>query len=204
MSHYIISIDIETSGPNVLKNGIIAIGYCVGDEFGNVVQKSRIHLNLESDHVFDVHCQESFWNILKNKHLLKIFKKNSLHPCDAIYKFIEILDNLDREHSVTIISDNPSFDISFINFYVSKYMERRPISFKFGKECYRPVLDSKSFIKGVVSSKPYVFTQDVIKRYNLKNDHLPDNDAEVIYYSYIEALKLSVNYTRLFESNGHY
>lgn len=184
-----LSIDIETSGPCFINNGIIAIGYCIGDENGFTLVKNRIHMKLHTDHSFDDDCERNFWN--KNENLLTEFKKNEQSPKKGISKFIKVVDDLDLKYdNLIILCDNPSFDVGFLNFYISSYLKRRPLNFKFGNDVYRPVIDTNSFIKGVIGRNIYQFKRYIAIKNKLKYDHLPDNDAEVNLSCYIESRKM--------------
>jgi hypothetical protein len=52
----------------------------------------------------------------------------------------------DLEYDVMIVSDNASFDFGFINYYLAKYMSRRPLNYKFGHpDGYRTLCDTDSY-----------------------------------------------------------
>ena len=55
------ALDIETSGPKLIKNGILSIGICAGTVSGNILVKKRIDLKLEEDQTFDKDTYDNFW-----------------------------------------------------------------------------------------------------------------------------------------------
>lgn len=92
-----------------MKNEIISIGYCSGDLFLKNVNNERINFKFVTD--FESDCS-AFWNAYPN--VLAKLSENRLDPNVAIKKFIDYVDGLDTKYDLRIISDNPSYDISFI------------------------------------------------------------------------------------------
>ena len=177
----ILVIDIETSGPSVTKNGILAIGYCLGDLNGRVYDKRRIDLQL-MDKVFDEQCKKDFWETTGPDEVLKTIQQAPLSPKEAMSKFILLLDDYDTQYHLTIMSDNPSFDFYFINYYMDIYADRRPINYQFGKT-YRPLINFNSFSKGRFGA---CYRKHPSRNlHTIKHDHYPENDAEFIYGCYI-------------------
>jgi hypothetical protein len=182
------AIDIETSGPNIIKNGILSIGICAGTITGEIVVHKRIDVKLHRSKSFDTKTWDDFW--CKNKKILEIIQEHPLEECAAIIEFINIIDILEDDYKVIIISDNPVFDFGFINYYLAFYINRLPLHYdKNGS--FRPVYDTDSYSRGVLG-KNYnnIFTDDkeVIKKLNIQlpptdisKKHLPEYDAEYIY-----------------------
>ena len=189
----ILSFDIESTGPNIIKNEIIAIGYCLGDNYGNILYKKRI--NIKYTQPFDKICYKNFWS--KHQDKLKILQNDAVKPDEAISEFIKDVDAAFAEYDLKIISDNPSFDVGFINYYLALYLDRKPINYKFN-EIYTPVYDTDSYSRGVVHATydKDVYDSELIKKYKLeidqKYDHLPDNDAAYIYLFHTQLMKKAV------------
>ena len=187
----ILAIDIETSGPSVKKNGILAIGICLGDLFGNVENKQRINVNLDKHHCFDEVCLSQFWNKPGPSQVLRIIQKDTLPPKEAMQKFISIIDEYDKTYKLSIISDNPTFDFYFLSFYMEHYLDRKPLNYKLGTT-YRQLIDTCSFARGQklgkVEKAPTINTQS-----NILHDHFPENDAEYIYARYVGDYKQYTN-----------
>jgi hypothetical protein len=174
-------VDIETSGPSLLSNGILSIGVCLGDEHGVVIYKRRFDAKLDEHHVYDPKCIQ-FWNQKGPSHVLKVIQQNPMKPKKAIQEFVHLLDACDTKYNLTIMSDNPSFDFSFLNYYMDNYMNRRPMNYRL-KEHYRSLLDVNSFLKGRLGHA-YKKKRNVVFP-GVQADHFPENDAEYIYMSYI-------------------
>ena len=180
------ALDIETSGPKLIKNGILSIGICAGTVSGNILVKKRIDLKLEEDQTFDKDTYDNFWK--KNLNVLEKIKKDAINPKDAMIEFMKIINNLDSNYQLIIISDCVSFDIGFINYYLAKYLDRKPLTYDY-KDSFRPVYDTDSYSRGVVKETyRNIFTNDVQVMKQLKFsikktgvNHMPEDDAEYIY-----------------------
>ena len=125
----VLSIDIETSGCNLIDNGILAIGYCIGNLDGEVVFKDRINMLLDDGCYFEERCVKEFWS--KHEDVLKIIQEDAVGPHIGIRSFVDMVYDLEDQYELIIISDNPVFDIGFINYYMAKYLKCRPLSLYF-------------------------------------------------------------------------
>ncbi len=180
------ALDIETSGPKLIKNGILSIGICAGTISGNIIVKKRIDLELEEDQTYDKYTYDNFWT--KNLNVLETIKKDAINPKDAMIEFMKIINYLDENFQLIIISDCVSFDIGFINYYLAKYLDRKPLTYDY-KDSFRPVYDSDSYNRGVVKATyRNIYTNDVQIMNKLKFNisksgviHMPEDDAEYIY-----------------------
>lgn len=184
----LIAVDIETSGCQFSKHGILAIGFCIGD-LNNIHNnnKYRINFALDENIVFEKRCMDEFWS--KNMNKLEELKKDQYSPKQGIQKFIDYIDNFEKTFELIFISDNPTFDFGFINYYLDKYLDRRPLSFNSIDNSYRPLFDTDCYTRGVLNldySNIWTSDADIINKLNIKlpnniiHDHLPENDAEYI------------------------
>ncbi|XWV26889.1 hypothetical protein QJ857_gp0161 [Tupanvirus soda lake] len=186
------AIDIETNGPNMFQHEIISIGYCVGNINGKVFEKHRINFKYTS--AFSDSCWK-FWS--KFADVLNDLKKDALEPQLAIKEFIDVLDRYDDAYDVRIITDNPSYDTSFINFYLNRYLNRNPINYiKGNDDQYRCIFDTDSYSRGALKmdyTNPWIHDGNIIKKLNLNFDanhsHYPDEDAEYIYKFHLALIK---------------
>ncbi|CAH6420955.1 Hypothetical protein KVN_LOCUS82 [uncultured virus] len=182
----ILAIDIESSGPKLTKNVIIAIGFCLGDEKGNTLEKKTFCFKFDSFEVFDLKCLNEFW--INHLDKLNVYLKTAKEPNESILDFITEIDYLDDAYDLRIISDNPSFDITFINYYLDKYLDRLPLNYKHNGKQYRCIYDTSSFSRGLLKmdyKNPILSDLEIINKYGLSiqaiHDHYPENDAEYIY-----------------------
>lgn len=180
------AIDIETSGPKLIKNGILSIGICVGSVTGSILIKKRFDLNLDEEQEYDKDCYENFWK--KNLGVLKEIKKNAIPPRDAMINFMKEIDYFDEKYQLIIISDCATFDIGFVNYYLSKYLDRKPLTYNI-KGDFRPVYDTDCYSRGAIgASYKNIYTDDTkimnLFKFTISRNgvaHMPEDDAEYIY-----------------------
>jgi DNA polymerase III epsilon subunit-like protein len=181
----VLALDIETTGPNMIHHGMIAIGYCLGDINNNVIESGRFCIQLDKDQDYDAKTWTRFWS--KHQDILEIIKKEARPPKEQMMKFAKFIDALDDKYNLRIITDNPSFDVAFINYYLAKYTNKDSINYRYEKE-YRPIIDTDSYSRGLLKKTyitEWVSDSDMMKQLNItvdaKTTHLPDEDATYIY-----------------------
>ena len=178
----IMTVDIETSGPSILRNGILSIGICVGTHKG-VLEKKRIDIKLSDDRVYDQQCMQQFWHYHPTLH--QNIQKDAVVPHIGMQAFVNFICKYESRYHVKIVTDNPSFDVYFINYYLEKYTNSLPLTYTLDGK-YRPIYDIKSAAKAVLGHKHFKNIQKYMtKNYpSIQRDHYPDNDAEYLYYTY--------------------
>ena len=182
--------DIETSGAFMSKNEIIAIGWVFGDSIGNINEQGKVSFKFNGE--FEKRCYDEFWK--NNLDKLKIFEENALPPEQAIGLFAKRIDEHEKEKKLRVISDFPGFDVAWVNYYFSKYLDRLPLHYSgFGK--FRPIHDSDSYARGVMHKDyldPWTNDEEILSRFNLdiksKKTHLPDEDAQYIYECHVKLI----------------
>jgi len=179
------AVDIECSGGSFSQNGIIAIGYCVGTLDGQVLEKKRISMSLLK-RVFEPRCWNEYWVKPKQAEQLKEFQKYEVHPFVAMTQFISAVDRYEDKYDVTILTDNPAYDIAWLNMYLDLYLGRLALAYT-KNQVYRGVKDPyewamKRKIKTGVpwSFNTYKYNSEIAKLKEL-HDHWPENDAESIF-----------------------
>lgn len=180
------AVDIETSGEFLTQNYIIAIGwYAMELESGKMLDKRWVSLKPIEGRGFSDRCQQ-WWN--DRKDLLDTFEKAALKIEDALTIFLSALDRCDAQGHVILVSDNASFDIAWIDYYLSMYMHRRPLCYKLGSTMWRPIIDADSYAKCFLQESyehgVYVSNQLVLDKLGESQvppqTHRPDEDAENI------------------------
>lgn len=182
----IFSLDIETSGPIYTKHGILGIGWCAGRKDGTF-DSGQINMFLPEGTDFEQKCWEEFWS--KNISTLQKLKEGAVSPAEGIKNFISILDGYEQDYDVMIVTDNPSFDVGFINYYLATYLGRNPLTYdSFGK--YRPIFDTDCYTRGVLHMQydnKWTSDRDVIAHLNIdiseftSHSHTPQDDAIRIF-----------------------
>lgn len=192
----IFGLDIESSGPCVIENEIIAIGYFICDSDGNQLLKKRLCLTFDRNS-FDDECVENFWSKDDNVKKLKEFNKESIPPSVAMKIFYDDYCYWNKIYNIILVSDNQLLDFSMINVYLKKYLGVKPLHL-FDK--FRPIHDLKSYLRGLCKDRAIPITcHNVsvqhycnilgIKTRDIVHDHYPDNDAEYVALVYHRAIQ---------------
>lgn len=223
----ILAIDIETLGPNIIRDEMIAFGYVLGDTKGNIISKKRYCLKLDDHHPFDenhvskiydmfydkfnefnlvahpekefskfvnsvnIGCLENFW--IKNLSNLRVMLSEALDIEDQLKDFALVLDKFDELYDLRIVSDFKDYDLAFMNYYFSKYLNRNGLHYRFGDDKqYRPTYDTDSYTRGALGmgyQNPWTSDIDAVNKFGMKvievPSHLPDDDAEYIYLFHV-------------------
>jgi len=190
----LLAIDIETNGPSTRHNSILSIGWCLGGLDGKVLVKRRVDLKPQKKKSMDPYTQRTFWDA--RAETLSALQINAMEPATAIRIFLRELDAYDRIFSLRVLTDNPAFDMAFINEYVQWFVDRPPIAFKFGdKSKYRPIYDTDSFNRAFLCQShenAWTMDADVEEKLGVRvraADHFPENDAEHIYELHVLVMR---------------
>ena len=187
------AVDIEGSGALLSQHAIIAIGWCVGNMEGKILEKKRVSLKIPFNKGFEVRCLEQYWKKDKTQMLqLATFTTEAVDPETAMKTFIERVRFYDNDYDVSIVTDNPSYDIMWINYYLDVYLNHMPLNYYSDQASYRGITDPMNFgirykIKKDKEETSFVFNKtkyfeemDNFKKSGI-HDHWPENDAEGIY-----------------------
>lgn len=182
MKNAYLVLDVETSGPicGKAKHGILAVGFCLGTDQGELIENGKICFMLSESQFFDEHTLKNFWMRDGPYRALLQIQKKAKPLKVALNELVKKFDMWDSQYHVTIVSDNPVFDLGFINSYFAMFLNRKPVCYKYGKHyAHQRVIDLRSFATGKMN-KDYREIRD--KRFQgICYNHLPDNDAHYLY-----------------------
>lgn len=184
------AVDIEGSGASLSKNGIVAIGWCVGDLKGNVLEKRRVSVKLQN-RIFEPRCQEQYWSKPEQAAQLVVFQREGIDPYEAIRLFMAAVDSYEDKYEVVMLSDNPAYDIAWLDSYIDTFLGRNPLLYFRDQVSYRGIKEPKGWamlrkIKANPNGKwsfdmdKYTAGKEMLKK-TTPHDHWPENDAESIY-----------------------
>lgn len=125
-----IAFDIETDGPSVFENSMIALGWCFFDNLaGTVHHRNRVLIKQLEGHHRDLKTMEEFWN--KHKDVWKTLTTNPLSPEEAMTIFAQDISNKELlfngnlqytyEDDVAFMAGPASFDWMFLVPYYMQY-----------------------------------------------------------------------------------
>lgn len=185
-----VAIDIEKTGA-LLDDPVIAIGVVVGDaSIAHVVVKRRWCLPVPADENIERKCFDEFWNDPKHPEnyvvLQQIRKEVRFLTEEAgiqdFYKFLKSLEVLWPGDQITFLSDNPAYDIGSLDHLIAKYLHALPLRYTLDSQ-YRSITDPSEQLD-VLGIRDEI-NAAINKKFNANHNHMPDNDAEVIYLQQI-------------------
>jgi hypothetical protein len=182
------AVDIECSGPHLVQHGIVAIGWCVGDASGRVLEKQRVSLSLDGK-TFGAETKAEYWDRPEQAAQLAQFMREAIAPKEAMQRFIAAVDKWEETHRVSIVSDNPAYDVKWLDYYLAFFLNRYPLAYTKEKR-YRGITEDRSMVvskrtrragKWVFDNDKYAFGKELL-RTTVPHNHWPENDAEYIYH----------------------
>ncbi|OJW47189.1 MAG: hypothetical protein BGO67_03685 [Alphaproteobacteria bacterium 41-28] len=182
-AYHVLAIDIETSGSSFKQNGIVSIGASLQDHNSNELDSFQINLVLPEGRSYEERCVKEFWS--ENKKIHNFVQQNAVAPKEAMDKFCAFLTEVETRFSdLIVISDNPSFDIAWLNFYLDEYTDRLPLNYA-ENMTYRIIWDIYSMLKVLLCERgDFESSWELPEKLGLKSkwpaDHNPLNDARTI------------------------
>lgn len=186
----LIAVDIEASGASMTRHKVMSIGVFVA-EFNDKkpdgykeIDKRRFNFLIDYEHDFEPRCVEEFWS--KYPEQLEACKIDAKDPKIMWREFADYIDSYEKKYKVKFLSDNPSFDIAWIDYAYDTILDRLPMRFTTDKK-FRSVCNAGNVYETAVevfldkekaeSLTTYVYA-------NSCNDHNPINDAHRIFLKY--------------------
>ena len=184
----LVCVDVETSGPRVSRNGILAIGIAVHFAPNHIVSYCYPAL-LEQGKVFDPVTLRCFWD--KHTSLLEKLRNEAEPLKDALGRFLAALDYYDENFSVTLVLDNPAFDCAFLNDAMDRLFQRKGVCYALDKR-FRMPIDMRSFGIGALHGEGafQAFRSNLLAERGLVITHSPDQDCVVNLQVYAATLEL--------------
>jgi len=191
------AIDVEATGEGFDRKAI-AISFVVGHKKYFKIEKSlTVCFPVPSVEQFGTLCWNEFWMKEENQKVLDRIRKEVRSSDEEASKEIEtFLKELEDQYgdNIEFLSDNPSFDITAVDWALYRFTKRLPMRFS-TKGKYRCISDPSERIAAFGKWKE---TNEIIsKNYGIEHDHWPENDAAYIYAQMIEANKLSKDYSEM-------
>lgn len=159
-----LGLDVELGGSLVGVHPMIMIGMVAITEQGDKIFSKDYYLAphqwipsgvSELDYkTFTVHFEpetlSGFWeNNQDNKSLLIEIIQKAKTPNEKMKEFVQDLNQLEQQYTLIILSDNPSADYTFINYYLAFYEGKKPLHFDIDGN-FRVIYDTRSYAMGAV------------------------------------------------------
>lgn len=201
-SAYVLAVDIETSGPYLTKNALLSVGCSVQDSNGKEHESFLVNIKPPEGRIFDPECKKQFWD--RHPQAMEAVQKDAQEPHLAVAKLKSFLDKVNSSYKdCVIVSDNPSFDIAWIDQYLSEYGNSKPM--RYGVDgTYRMVWDTSSVQKFWMCIKttsnpnfyfpPRKHREKLGLKVDFEHNHTALNDARTIAGYYAQTVKQMQDY----------
>jgi hypothetical protein len=176
--HVYLAIDIEKVD-DYQGSSIVAFGACLGDNNGNVIVSKAWYPAMPRYSKFGTRCKTEFWD--KQPGLYESFVERSLPAAVAYQSFVNWLDGLEETYpNITILSDNPTYDLGSLDNKIEKYCDRLPVRYTSDGK-YRWISDwsEQASALGCYGRVKEIVGLQMGERAKLT--HNPEIDAESIY-----------------------
>jgi oligoribonuclease (3'-5' exoribonuclease) len=157
-SKVFLGMDIETTGQYLGVNAMIALGMVVLDE--NLQQLESFSIFLEEDGAErEQRCMDEFW--AERKELFEKIMEQAIDPEEAMNAMVDWLLGVEKKYAnrLVVLSDNPSFDVAWINYYLAKYTKHPMLYYGLAKTAegdfkyeYRRIWDTDSAFHGALAA----------------------------------------------------
>lgn len=212
-----LGFDIETTGQFPTENSMIALGMFLVDNQGKELNKFFVCLK-EDGMKREERCMTEFWGNFAE--LWEFIQTSAIEPLVAMQLAVEWLSKIEMAYGdrLVVLSDNASYDVAWINMYLSRYHDflKRPMLYyglqknpkwkenadpeeNVGQEeftyQYRRIWDTDSAFHGaLVLEKGESIEWKLEDRLGVqnpkwKNSHHPEEDAANIATNYALFLK---------------
>lgn len=133
-----LAVDIEKVD-DYQSSPIVAFGVCLGDAHGVILESHAWYPAMPKDGKFGERCKAEFWD--KQPGLYERFAERAGDTATVYVGFAAWLNGLEARYSnITILSDNPAYDLSSLDRQLERYCSRLPTRYtSLGK--YRWVSD---------------------------------------------------------------
>jgi hypothetical protein len=138
----IVAFDIEARGKSPRSHGILAVGVVLGKEDGSIILEKEWRVApLPGQH----------YETRTHQELKARLERDTIGPMSFSTAFRAMLDCYEREYTLYLLSDNPTFDAGFINAYLDLY-DLDSMQYEQNGTTYRLVHDADEYARGVNGS----------------------------------------------------
>lgn len=170
---FILAVDIETSGSNLISNKINGIGLALMSLnllTKEIIVEEELECGFPCQYPQDYEekCLVEFWDVIDEsrnldgpkarQHLENIIPNNCTNSNDVWKIVLDFISKCqDRVPYLRFVSDNPSFDIPRINYELNYYLNEKPLEFRRPKirqlekdEVYGSIIGTSDIARGLL------------------------------------------------------
>lgn len=124
-------LDVETTGQSLSHNAMIALGAVVMDTNSTTLHTFKVCLGVPSDKGWEPRCLAEFWS--QHADLKASIERDAIDAKRAMVGFACWLNLMDLLYGdrLVLLTDNPAFDVAWINLYLSQYTLRPSLYYGF-------------------------------------------------------------------------
>lgn len=181
------AIDIEKAGAK-FTHKVLAVSFIVGRKnYFKIEKRLTVCFPVPEENEFESRCLKEFWSKPEMKEILdRIRKEACKSEEEAVDKIDSFLNDLEKEYpdqEIEFVSDNPSFDVSAVDYLLLTYKGRLPMRYT-SKGKYRYISDpsERLWVMGKTQQAKEYINEKIVE-----HDHWPENDATYIYASMLES-----------------
>ena len=194
-SFYMVLIDFECSGRNILYNDMLCFGVTIrGYDTGKVWTSRSFYVKPVTGMIrWEDRCLREHWNQPGMENVMRLIlsnvEKNGRDVKDIMKEFYEFVQCQGINDRAVLMYDTNGMDGSWMDYYMC-LAGLDPLTFLFGE--WRPIIDSHSYNLGIAKRLPSKGLWDADKaalealgdagasmlaKNEHPNDHSPENDA---------------------------
>jgi len=159
--HFIMFIDVESTGQHLTRNEMPCFAAClVDEETMRLVDEFIVYIKPQDskDFQWEQRTLDEFWDKPENKQvkadMLKNVEASGIEPKEAMKKFVDWVNHIPMEirKNTTIWTDTAGYDVAWMNRYLSE-AGYSSVNYLLVDD-YQSTRDSNSFYRGIANILP--------------------------------------------------
>ena len=179
-------LDVETTGQYLSHNAMVALGAVVMDEEGATLHTFKVCLAVPPHKDWEPRCVAEFWS--NQADLKAAIERDAIAPECAMRGFARWLNLMDLLYGdrLVLLTDNPSFDVAWINLYLAEHTSRPSLYYGYsflrlatGGGVGAPAISNALELKAQISHSQLNYPENYAAEFALHDASLDD---PVTYY----------------------
>lgn len=174
-------LDVETTGQYLSHNAMVALGAVVMDAEGATLHTFKVCLAVPPYKGWEQRCVDEFWS--KQADLKAAIERDAIAPECAMRGFARWLNLMDLLYGdrLVLLTDNPSFDVAWINLYLADHTDRPSLYYGYsflrlatGGGPFSPAIGNALELKAQISHSQLGYPDDYAAKFALRDASLDD------------------------------
>jgi hypothetical protein len=193
----VFAFDVEARGKSMIHHGIVSVGVCIGTANGVVLFKCRWNVAPIPGQFYEQRCLDEFWSA--HPQLKEELEKKPVDAVEFAAQFRELINIWEKDADLYLLTDNPAFDASFINYYLDSAGQASMQYAEDRKTYAHAVHDSDSFVRGALRyhwTEQWVSDDEAMRQLAIVAPgtselvpHMPEDDAERIFRNHVRIVQ---------------